>query len=674
MAHAAPGTCAWVLEHESFLEWQHAEGSCLLWITAEAGCGKTVLADYLIENIRRGPDDIVAYYFFKGGEKQRATQALCGLLHQILIRRDSATRHLVESYRTAGKGNQIVYELTTLWNLLETSSSDGKSSRVICVIDALDECVDRGAVLRHLKATFGRPPHCKGEEVALKIIVTSRPYPEINEGFRSVPKIRLKAEDESVKTAADIQMVVQIRLAELRDPGPGLRSDFSEELLVELADLIPQKAGRTFLWVRLIFDIIAASSSHTRQHIQKLVQQMPVSLDEMYGNSLAATDDPGSTDKLLRVMFSAMRSLTLAEVNVALCFDPESPSVGSLELEVEIERRVRMTCCILLTINNKRVDFIHHTAREYLVCTDTSIPRSGPGWRQTLSGVAAHGSMAKICISYLAAPDWNDFLKVHGCYRNSTASYYAYKAQLSMSTTEWWAPLALVKYAASTWSIHHSASKPSPTLGVGDAILQICDPSSGIYECWAPHFRGISFKIPSPARLVGLDKHCFLSSALWVHATERRWIPLASEWCDLAKNVPNSLILGSQCRLRSVQLSSAMLDRVFHDALQTDDTRLLQYLFIDRDSVTHTDMCDVSTGIRKEEDYVHTVIAAFDCALKQKNNEILAGLHSGDRPMRTMEALLSAVLEWKNPTLLLRCLTWVDYHPTVQSLRGAEGP
>ena len=88
MIHAAPGTCAWVLEHESFLEWQRAEKSCLLWITAEAGCGKTVLADYFIDNIRRGPDDVVAHYFFKGGEKEKASQALCGLIHQTFIRRE----------------------------------------------------------------------------------------------------------------------------------------------------------------------------------------------------------------------------------------------------------------------------------------------------------------------------------------------------------------------------------------------------------------------------------------------------------------------------------------------------------------------------------------------------------------------------------------------------------
>lgn len=162
MIHTAPGTCAWVLEHESFLEWQRARKSCLLWITAEAGCGKTVLADYLIDNIRRGSEDIVAHYFFKGGEKEKANQALCGLIHQVLIRRDSATRHLVGPCRSAGKGNQIVYELTTLWNVLEASSSDGGSSSIVCIIDALDECVDRGAILRQLEATFGKRTHGAG--------------------------------------------------------------------------------------------------------------------------------------------------------------------------------------------------------------------------------------------------------------------------------------------------------------------------------------------------------------------------------------------------------------------------------------------------------------------------------------------------------------------------------
>ncbi|KAF1347019.1 hypothetical protein BDV97DRAFT_231305 [Delphinella strobiligena] len=149
-------------------------------------------------------------------------------------------------------------------------------------------------------------------------------------------------------------------------------------------------------------------------------------------------------------------------------------------------------------------------------------------------------------------------------------------------SAEWWAPLALIEYAATNWFIHHSASNCSLIIGHHDSISQICDPSSGIYECWTPHVPEFNFNVASPARLLKfstLNGYSFIADSLWsdsgwvgslwMSAMERKWTPLAEDWCAMYNKITFPRVLGSECCLRNVQWSAQMLDRVFDDALQT---------------------------------------------------------------------------------------------------------
>ena len=41
------GTCEWFIAHELFRDWQESKSSRMLWVSADPGCGKSVLAKYL---------------------------------------------------------------------------------------------------------------------------------------------------------------------------------------------------------------------------------------------------------------------------------------------------------------------------------------------------------------------------------------------------------------------------------------------------------------------------------------------------------------------------------------------------------------------------------------------------------------------------------------------------
>ncbi|RPA90621.1 hypothetical protein L873DRAFT_1635886, partial [Choiromyces venosus 120613-1] len=59
------GTCTWVTEHQKYKDWWEKETSCLLWLSADPGCGKSVTASYLVTYLKNKQNTIVCYFFFK---------------------------------------------------------------------------------------------------------------------------------------------------------------------------------------------------------------------------------------------------------------------------------------------------------------------------------------------------------------------------------------------------------------------------------------------------------------------------------------------------------------------------------------------------------------------------------------------------------------------------------
>jgi len=103
-----PGTCAWVLNHPQYIRWQHSPKDDLLWISADPGCGKSVLAKSLIDNeLQATNTHSICYFFFKDNNDQNSlATALCALLHQLFGRRPPLLRHAIAIWEKNGEKMQ----------------------------------------------------------------------------------------------------------------------------------------------------------------------------------------------------------------------------------------------------------------------------------------------------------------------------------------------------------------------------------------------------------------------------------------------------------------------------------------------------------------------------------------------------------------------------------------
>jgi hypothetical protein len=65
---SVPGTCTWLLRNSIYKDWLNQGKSHLLWISADPGCGKSVMASYLTDiklGLGNQPNNDLYYIFFK---------------------------------------------------------------------------------------------------------------------------------------------------------------------------------------------------------------------------------------------------------------------------------------------------------------------------------------------------------------------------------------------------------------------------------------------------------------------------------------------------------------------------------------------------------------------------------------------------------------------------------
>ncbi|KAF4769099.1 hypothetical protein HAV15_008739 [Penicillium sp. str.  len=70
----AEGTCQWALQSTEYIRWLDGKQNDLLWVSADPGCGKSVLARSIIDSHihTSSPRMTICYFFFKDNEAQNS--------------------------------------------------------------------------------------------------------------------------------------------------------------------------------------------------------------------------------------------------------------------------------------------------------------------------------------------------------------------------------------------------------------------------------------------------------------------------------------------------------------------------------------------------------------------------------------------------------------------------
>ena len=306
-------TCKWVLENELYLDWWGNEHDDLLWISADPGCGKSVLSRFMVDKELLSTTQNGCYFFFKDNDDQNSlATALSALIHQLFTGQPELIEHAVPTWKRTG--DSISRETHELWQIFLAAANDSKAYNTVCVLDALDECQERD---RHQLISLPSQLYTKSSNFNscshwLKFFVTSRPYCDIEDQFGKIlssqPVIRLRGEHENGQIHKEIDLVIQRWVSEL-----GQRKKISEQTQSRLLQKLLDLEHRTYLWLYLATKGIERRCRTGFGPDEELIISLPTSVDDAYEKILSRVEeeDKDSVRMILLCVVGARRALSV---------------------------------------------------------------------------------------------------------------------------------------------------------------------------------------------------------------------------------------------------------------------------------------------------------------------------------------------------------------------------
>ncbi|KAH8204199.1 hypothetical protein TruAng_001619 [Truncatella angustata] len=387
------GACDYADSHKTKI-WQRYAAAAA---AAYPGCGKSVLAKFLVDEVlpSRGTRT-TCYFFFKDDfeDQKSLVGAIRCILYQILRQKPAfLSDRILDRFK---KGREEIFTaFKGLWEVLvEIASGDG-SGEVVCILDGLDECEAKGQLELFL--------------------VTSRPYAYIQREFQiledSQPTIHLSGEnqEEVEKISREIDIVIEARLNELS----ATHNHFHPNNHVWREELTAVE-NRTYLWVHLIFNVITEDTAiFTVGDLRENIRNLPRTVEAAYDKILCRSHHVDRAKKLLHMVVAADRPLSLAEMAMALAITESHHSYNDLQHELLppslLHETVREACGLFIVIKDSKIYLLHQTAREFLVQLSpgsaTEAQRSLK-WQSSLCLMESNKILSEICMWYLLLADF----------------------------------------------------------------------------------------------------------------------------------------------------------------------------------------------------------------------------------------------------------------------------
>lgn len=463
----------------------------MLFVSANPGCGKSVLARHLIESELYAPEQsrTICYYFFKDDfEDQRSAKvALQSILHQLFFQRpELITDKVIQLFELARRA--AMTSLAQLWNILIQALQNETAGEVVCVLDAYDECDS----LRGEKDTFSRllqDFHTSSTgmraTVCLKFLITSRFSMKTKQDLslcaKEVPIIYLQGDSDDEVMAgisAEVDMYIEHLVSECHKV-LHLTPDTARLLLETMRGV----ENRTYLWVYLTFEYLKTPGALSKEDIHKATSVLPQSVNDAYEKILRRSNDQVKARKLLHIIIAAERPLTLAEMQVALSIRETDTKYADLDGRLISQQAfcdvIKGICGLFITVFETKIYLIHQTAKEFLTSPKKDITQKKKSqtttdpawdWRASFNANDSHQILGRICIRFLLFSDTGMLAATWLKTTNSEVREHANK-------------YPFLEYSSWHW-MHHMRQSDTYDSAVEESLMKVCDMETLPCQTW----------------------------------------------------------------------------------------------------------------------------------------------------------------------------------------------
>ncbi len=466
------GTGQWLLENETFQQWETSSRSELLWVHGKQGSGKSYLAARVIQYLKDSNE--------KAYEQRIDGNNTAALAY---VYSDSLDTNTIDPSKLIGSIlNQLCHLLPhpeieqSLESLFDRQTEPptrqdmqgailsimAKFPQTFIVVDGLDECHklqdDQFEELCEFISSLAQPNSsssiAKGVQPKTispiaKIVVFSRPeYLEIKKAFRDCPIIQVDAGEND----DDIKEFIAREFS-----SKDLLIKKTPDLLKEVEGSLLSGADGMFLWVDLLVKTLCGS--RTSKELRAKLKNLPHGLEEAYSESLRRVlkQEEFVRTRALKILLwttNAKRALSQDELKEALAIEP-----GMTELDDDNENKIHRDdgfaadCGDLVYVANGQYHLLHSSLKDYLI---KMLPMSGsnPPAEYIIMQKDAARILAETCLTY---PNFD--------------SFRIGPVDSVQDLTKMFEEHPFLRYAASYWGRHVVEAKNSDFLELAKTFL-----------------------------------------------------------------------------------------------------------------------------------------------------------------------------------------------------------
>ncbi|KAL1846019.1 hypothetical protein Daus18300_014380 [Diaporthe australafricana] len=299
------------------------------------------------------------------------------------------------------------------------------------VLDGLDECdtKERRSMVKFIRETVEALPAADMDSI--RCLFVSQDDREAKKDLSNIPSTSICPSD----TKHDINSFVTIWKDKIEKKFGNLQGMKSD-----IAKIVTARAQGMFLFAKLVMENLYEQTS--KANVMSELENFPTGLDQAYERILErilnqnTSTRKNDAQRLLQWLVCTKRPLKWYEFQATVCVDLEEGEYDPSEFSRRIWRETPKDLCGSLIEYHKdeTVEFVHPTAREYLIRTKQVLPSE------------SHFQITSLTLGYLNLPPADHAADVEMTRQSLMAGFFAY-----------------LEYAVACWSLHlqeYSKSQP----------------------------------------------------------------------------------------------------------------------------------------------------------------------------------------------------------------------
>jgi ankyrin repeat protein len=514
------GTCHWITQNPTFVNWAQGVSTRLLWIYGSAGSGKSVLVKYIIHLFRRQiqkavgakpsrtHDRAVAFVFCdsKLSTQGSATSVLRSLLYQMIVSHPRLCRYIDQQYLKEPMYNPSA-EILSEW--LSAVILQARGIRFWLVVDALDELPDQAATLlrRSLHSII------RNDLVGrLQVLVSDRSGPPLS--LTKTGKLVSFLNLDVKEVHEDVRRYIENILEKFQSD-----HDIPEALTKQIELGILTQSKGVFLFASLNWSAFCEGVSYwTRSKILSRLNELrnlPSNFEALYCSLFSKV--PQDLRPLLRKLFMlllvARQPLSLTQIQFAVSITPRNLSFQDVkdDLSFNLDRVLRQYGSPFLKLDRpNEIQFRHQSVKEVLQ-RSSKIEEHQTILREFRASTTACEYLAnEICLKVLQFRDWQGI----SCFTmaaDEPTENYQHKSTLGKALDLNGFPF--LHYAIKHWPSHlkHVQDEPEVVQSASSFILSKSFTYFRIHRSpWSAEERMVKFDRGLPFRVDTPSLHALI--------------------------------------------------------------------------------------------------------------------------------------------------------------------